>query len=142
MKTYKKHLHICGQKLSTENITIKENLPFTQNRWLDYRMLEVKEFQRRGFYKYLVLTTRSFAAPGSLQKDIAFSQMITGWDRELKNNPTISQEGLFFVFCFLFYTLCPWTVSDVHSLTNHQTQTLTDTWPMAVPTQWAWGSGS
>ena len=111
MKTYKKHLHICGQKLSTENITIKENLPFTQNRWLDYRMLEVKEFQRRGFYKYLVLTTRSFAAPGSLQKDIAFSQMITGWDRELKNNPTISQEGLFFVFCFLFYTVsmnCEW----------------------------------
>lgn len=105
----------------------------------NYWVLEVREFERGDFYKYSVLTTRSFATPGGLQKDMAFSKMITGWDRDLKNNHTISQKGLFFVFC-LFYTVCPGTVSDVHSLTNHQAQTLADTWPMAVPTQWAWGS--
>ena len=111
-----------------------------KNGWLNYWVLEVRELERGDFYKYSVLTTRSFATPGGLQKDMAFSKMITGWDRDLKTNHTISQKGLFFVFCFLFYTVCPGTVSDVHSLTNHQAQMLADTWPMAVPTQWAWGS--
>lgn len=110
-----------------------------KNRWLNYWVLQVREFERRDFYKYSVLTTRSFATQGAYGRTWPFPKWLqdeTGTQKQSHHLP----ERLFFVFCFLFYTACPGTVSDVHSLTNHQTQTLADTWPVTVPTQWAWGS--
>lgn len=79
------------------------------------------------------------ATPGGRWKDMVPSKMTTGWDRDLRNNYTIFQRGLFFVFGFGFYTMCLGTVSDMQFYKPPAPDTR-DTWPMAVTTQWAWGS--
>ena len=82
-----------------------------KNRWLNYWVLQVREFERRDFYKYSVLTTRSFATPGGLWKDMAFSKMITGWDRDSKTITPSTRKAL---LCFLLLILhsvsrnCEW----------------------------------
>lgn len=56
---------------------------------------------------------------------MVLSKIITGWDTELRNNYTILQRGLLFVFCFSFYHVsrnCEWYAQFY----NHQTQTLAD----------------